>query len=43
LDASFATLKQQAPGLFPSGGTAPADLRYAIWNFEAIIDQNPAP
>jgi hypothetical protein len=43
LDASFATLKKQAPGLFPSGGTAPADLRYAIWNFEAIIDQNPAP
>lgn len=43
LDSAFATLQQQAPGLFPAGGTAPDDLRYAIWNFEAILDQNPVP
>ena len=43
LDSSFARLKAEAPSLLPTGGTDPSKLRYAIWNFEVILNQNPVP
>lgn len=37
LNANFASLKISTPALFPSGGTDPSALQYAIWNFSSIL------
>jgi hypothetical protein len=39
LYANFATLKAAHPDLFPAGGTDPATLQYAIWNFSSMLGQ----
>ena len=38
LSSNFDTLKQQVPTLFPAGGADPKTIKYAIWNFQAILD-----
>jgi hypothetical protein len=40
---NFATLKNQVPSLFPSGGTDPTTLKYGIWSFEAILENITLP
>ena len=42
LNNNFARLKTEFPSLFPAGGEAPSSLKYAIWNFEDILNNNPA-
>ena len=39
---NFTTLKQLQPGLFPaSGGADPTTLKFAIWNFDEILQSIP--
>ena len=44
LDSNFSYLKQHASSLFPTqGSTDPSLIKYAIWNFEAILDNITLP
>jgi hypothetical protein len=42
LNSNFSRLKTEFPSLFPAGGEAPSSIQYAIWNFEDILNNNPA-
>ena len=44
LDSNFSYLKQHASSLFPTqGSTDPSLIKYAIWNFEAILNNITLP
>lgn len=43
LDTNFSTLKTMVPTLFPSGGTEPTTIKYAVWNFELLLDKITLP
>jgi len=42
LNNNFLRLKTEFPSLFPTGAEEPSNIKYAIWNFEAILNNNPA-
>ena len=43
LQSNFASLKAQVPSLFPTGGTDPDTIKYAIWNFDQMLDAISLP
>ena len=43
LNTNFSTLKTLVPSLFPSGGTDPSALKYAIWNYDDILNNITLP
>lgn len=43
LDTKFGNLQQDAPSLFPSGGADPTTLKYAIWQFQPILNNMTLP
>ncbi|MDF1683211.1 MAG: hypothetical protein P1U36_00995 [Legionellaceae bacterium] len=42
LNNNFSRLKTEFPSLFPEGGEEPSNIKYAIWNFEDMLNNNPA-
>ncbi|MEC8321809.1 MAG: hypothetical protein VX012_10405, partial [Planctomycetota bacterium] len=43
LMTNFDRLRTLVPSLYPAGGGDPASLRFAIWNFDSILQSIELP